>query len=292
MRRSSYTRRTRGRRRRPLRYKRRVIRRRPVRRTQMSRRKLLNITSTKKCDTMMPFHADAQGTLLQYGVTVAANVGFTGIWCPSARGLQASNAAIGNASNQRTQMNCFIRGLKENIFLTTNDGSCWTWRRIVFAMKGLPDVVKAQTGNVWNPGLYTTGNGYVRSCLNWRGTGPEGVINALLFRGAANVDWDSALKAAIDTNYVTLLYDKTTIIQSGNASGHRTSRKLWHPINKRLQYGDDENGATDTALTSYSTLSKAGIGDIIVMDYIDAVSSVAGATLYFDPSATWYWHER
>jgi len=116
--------------------------------------------------------------------------------------------------------------------------------------------------------------------------------DAIIFRGAKGLDWTDPIVAPVDNARVSLKFDKTWTLRSGNQSGTVKEMTLWHPMNKNLMYGDDESG--DQEATSYvSVASKIGMGDYYIMDII---SQGAGGTssdlLQMVPNTTLYWHER
>lgn len=211
-------------------------------------------------------------------------------WAASAR---ASTTGISNQPNPhdeatRTATTVFVRGLKERIEITTNNGLPWQWRRIVFAQKGMwNDITQTSTFQLSS----LTSSGYRRLVNEAWGTSRSFLTN-YLFRGVVGNDWNDEINAPIDTRRVTVLYDKTRAISSGNERGVMRTYKLWHGINKNLVYDDDENGGAEDS-SAFSVSSKAGIGDIYVIDiFRPRGGSVPGDQLAFGPSATLYWHER
>nr|WIW72166.1 MAG: capsid protein [Genomoviridae sp.] len=121
-----------------------VRRRTTSRRTSgMSRKRLLNITSRKKQDTMLVSTNTVAGTpvggttftnqpaLLQGGNT------YVFPWICTARDntVGADPGSVFQSSD-RTASTCYMRGLKERIQIQTNSGVPWQWRRICFTIKG------------------------------------------------------------------------------------------------------------------------------------------------------------
>jgi len=114
----------------------------------------------------------------------------------------------------------------------------------------------------------------------------------ILFKGRANVDWNDTILAPVDTTRVSVMYDKTFTLKSGNAYGALLERKLWHPMNKNIVYDDDENGSTE-ASSYYSTASKAGMGDVFVIDqFYPGAGASSTDLLQFSTNSTLYWHEK
>lgn len=231
-----------------------------------------------------------------YGPTEAVLQGgssesYTFVWSPSARVNQSTSGNNAGPEDMatRTRSTCFIRGLKENAEVQVTNGLPWQWRRIVIAGKGIAQTLDPG-GNQYISNL--TSNGYVRTVNEVvPGLNKIGLYNGL-FQGFAGTDWDDDLVAKTDNARSTVLYDRVRTISSGNEQGTIRKYKFWHPINKNLVYDDDEQGG-DTAESRFSTLSRAGCGDIIVIDIIKprgGSSTTDRMTLRFN--STWYWHEK
>lgn len=213
-------------------------------------------------------------------------------WIATARAAD-SGSGTGQVNkfmeSTRTSSTCYIRGLKEIINIQTSSSVPWQWRRIVFTMKGLVQLFSTSGQNFYYYNL--TSNGYRRTVNELTGT-PLVTFANFLFKGAQTVDWDDPMIAAIDTRRVTLKYDRLRTIQSGNATGVIKQFKMWHPCNKNIVYDDDENGGFENT-TGTSVVSKAGMGDLIVVDLFKPLGgSSATDTLSFRPNATLYWHEK
>jgi len=201
---------------------------------------------------------------------------------------------------QRTATTCFMRGLSENIRVQTSSGLPWFHRRICFTVKGVsPFVIRANADtspppNPATPYLDTTA-GMQRLWLNMTINNMQNTINereSVLFMGANGVDWNDILTAKVDTRRVSLKFDKTWTLRSGNANGTVYERKLWHPMNHNLVYGDDQSGVGE--VTDYlSTDSKAGMGDYYVYDIITPGQGGSAADLaLLQSTSTLYWHEK
>lgn len=288
--RRSYARRTSRRRvtRRPRRSARRTVRRPIGRRSIMRRtstRRILNIASTKKQDNMISFVTNAAGVptsgVGRYGLA-GDQVGQF-VWCATARDRIGTGDAT--ATSLRNSDVCYMRGLKEKILISTTGGSAWRWRRICFTAKGLVP----PSGTV--DSLEVSPNGWVRLMANqWTSALGNG-FNSLIFKGTAGLDWTDVFTAKVDTSRVTIKFDKTFVVSSGNANGIVRNFNLWHPMNQNLVYDNDENGESEINSTR-STSSKAGMGDYYVIDYFVSVDASASQLLYISPQATLYWHEK
>jgi len=200
-------------------------------------------------------------------------------WCCTARDMTNTSEMT-----DRNTQTVYMRGLKERIEIQTNSGVPWQWRRICFTRKA----GQLTSSTTFAPFLFTS-NGYVRVVNELPATQP---FVGDLFDGKQLVDWNDYFAAKVNTNLVTLKYDKTISIQSGNASGVLRSYSRWHSMNSNLTYADEEAGA-DEATLPYSTLGRKGMGDYYI---VDIFQSGGGATtndiLSFNPQATLYWHEK
>lgn len=270
------------------------------RRGGMSQKRVLNLTSRKKRDTMQYYTNNTVDTPNPGGEVYTAAptvvVGGSGraqcfIFCPTAREFSSSLAglpAIISDVASRTATTCYMRGLSERIELQVSDGLPWQWRRICFTAKGF------QTQLTTGPGfsLYSeTSAGYVRLMNQIDGTNQTAMEN-LLFRGQAGVDWLDPISAPTDNSRLTIKYDKTITIASGNEDGVIRKYNRWMPMNHNLVYDDDETGGSEAA-SHFSVVGKAGMGDYYIVDYFrPRVGSSSENRLLFAPQATLYWHEK
>lgn len=258
------------------------------------------MTSRKKQDNMAAYTNVTPGSTngnTNYGLGGAVLEGTTLYimpFCATARpGTNASNIQGSPLDNaMRTSTTCFMRGLKENVEIVTNNGRAWQWRRICISLKG--ENITGLVGTGYRLDTLTS-NGNVRVLNSWGNSLTDqrfATLADLLFKGASLVDWIDPFTAPVDTRRVTLHYDKTRILQSGNEQGILRKVKMWHPMNKNIVYGDDENG-DDEVTNRYSVDTKQGMGDYFVIDIIKA--GLGGTTtdrMAFTPQATLYWHEK
>lgn len=220
---------------------------------------------------------------------ILASVGASFIWCATARD-RLSSSGDPNASSVREHDAIYARGLKENLFLTSNTQDCWRWRRICFTSKAEQFRGTGTIGT--DPVALETSNGWTRLLRNNAGTPFNNTVATLLFKGSVGIDWFTGFTAKVDTTRVTLMYDKTRILRSGNAAGVAIRSKHWYPMNKNLTYSNDETGEGES-VSNFSTQNNIGMGDYYVVDFFECVTSVsASAQLNFQTEATLYWHER
>jgi hypothetical protein len=282
-----------------------VRKRRYVRRSapKMSRKRVLNIAAEKKRDKMMNYtnvtasQQTGGGTFLSTPsiITGGSSTPFVSVFCSTGRDNQtASTGRVGNKFDvsTRTSSLCYMVGLKEAIEIQVADGMPWQWRRICFTYKGGPTI------NGYLPtsssSFYTSLNttfGYTR-VVNGLALAEQSTFFALLFQGVRSTDWTDPLTAKVDTERVSLKYDKTCTIASGNEQGTIRRYNRWHPMRHNLMYDDDESGGT-TSASGYSVQSKVGMGDYWVIDIIKPrVGSTVSNQLLFNTESTLYWHEK
>lgn len=263
----------------------------------MTKKRILNVTSRKKRDTMLTWSnitAASQTGSTTYTTSPAVITGGTSlhplvIWSPTARDLTRNSGAAGVADvAARTATTCYMRGLKESVEVQVVNGVPWQWRRIVFTAKALyKDIMSTTSFSLFNE----TSNGMMRT-FNQPTAQNRLNLESILFRGNVNVDWIDQIIAPIDTTRVTLMYDKTRTIASGNDDGVIRKYTFWHGMNKNLVYDDDENGDSMTS-TNWSVTSKPGMGDVFVVDIFRSRSGTSAADqIAISSTATLYWHEK
>jgi len=237
---------------------------------------------------------DAGATFLNSAATLKGGRTYIMPWIPTARDM--SNAVDDPNSvtqrSARTSTVCYMRGLKERIQIQTNNGMSWQWRRICFTYRG-NGVYSGSVGDPTRQIVRETSAGFARVVVDWGNSTP--VVNPLishLFRGTQDRDWRSYFTAPTDNTRVTVQYDKTRILTSGNANGIMRNYNNWFPMNKNLVYDDEEDGLEEDSV-NLSSSGKAGMGDYYVVDIISAgTGSTASDLMSFDPEATLYWHEK
>lgn len=265
----------------------------------MSKKRLLNTTSRKKRNGMLSWSNSTPAAASRTVAQGAAYVNSTGaffVFSPTMQTLDAQSTVQNPAS--RTATTCYMRGLSEHIRIQTSSGVPWFHRRICFTQKGPNPFTASSTTDTptqtYNPYLDTS-SGIERL---WFNIGINNMSNSqqnmwgLLFKGQVGKDWDDLITAPVDNSRLSIKFDKTWTLQSGNTNGVVRERKLWHPMNKNLVYDDDENGDIEQS-SYYSVDSKAGMGDYYVIDFIQPGT---GATqtdlLQISANSTLYWHEK
>lgn len=279
---------------------------RKARLSRRTRKAVLDTTSFKKRDTMIPVtNLTAAGPSNTYTNSPAiilsnqssdtsVNHPTVLLWAATARDLTDSNsvANVRQAVSQRTATSCYMRGLGEAIEIQTNSGCPWQWRRICFTYKGaLPGATAGTQFGVVRES--NTGFGRVlNSVPGNRNAGQTYDLFYLIFRGQNASDWMDPMTAPTDPTRITVKYDKTVSVQAPNEDGCIRKYKRFHPMNTSLVYDDDESGQ-NMATTYYSTQGKAGMGDYYVVDLIRSrFAATASDQMLFGATATLYWHEK
>ena len=270
----------------------------------MSKKRILNITSLKKRDKMLSYTnstSTSQSGSATYAQAPAIVTGGTSIpamfiWSSTARDnvKQLPNPQPGTKfdASTRTASSCYMVGLKERLEIQVADGLPWQWRRICFTFKGGPTAAGflpvASTG--FSPDLETS-VGYVR-LLNQLPPANRATFYSLLFQGVEATDWNDPLTAKLDTQRITVKYDKVCSIASGNEEGLIRQYSRYHPMGHNLEYDDDESGGSMTT-SKYSVSGKVGMGDYWVVDFFrPRVGSTSSNQLLFNAESTLYWHEK
>ncbi|AGU67654.1 capsid protein [Black robin associated gemykibivirus 1] len=272
--------------------------RRSTRKRGMSTRTLLNKTSQKKRDNMLSFSnttaEDPFSTDYTIGPAVMRRpVGadlpaeFIYVWNATGRPHELSTGFRGSKidTSLRTNTTIFAVGLKERIKLETNNSAPWRWRRICFTSKN--DYGEADPDE--SDYFRRTSNGMVR-LLRAQSQAEE--INDDVFDGQRNVDWLSAITAPINRRHVSVHYDRTRTIQSGNQSGVTRTYRQWHPMRKNVVYADEQagEGMVDSGV---SVTGKVGMGNYYVMDIFTKHGlNDDQSTLSYEPESTFFWHEK
>lgn len=267
----------------------------------MTAKRILNVCSRKKRDTMLTWSntssAGAQQTPYQNGAFVKGDTGGMFLWTATARDLTTGpNQSTITLESARTATTCYMRGLSEHLRIQTSSGVPWFHRRICFTSKGPNPFLSTYAGDTGAPQPFLeNSNGMVRLMLNNNINNTPNYINqvqAVVFKGAQGVDWSDTITAPVDTRRISVKFDKTWTMQSGNTNGIVRERKLWHGMNKNLVYDDDEAGTSETS-AYYSVESKPGMGDYYVLDYIVAGTGASAADLLrIESTSTLYWHEK
>lgn len=265
-----------------------------------TQKRILNVTSTKKRNTMLSWSnttSSGASQPVQIG-SAFVNAPITGIFvfCPTAQ--QFNTDSLGRNQASRSATTCYMVGFSEHLRIQTSSGLPWFHRRICFTIRGPtffsnPSTTDTPTQST-NP-YVSTSNGYERLWLNEYVNAQSATISgqyALLFRGNQGQDWSDVLTAYVDTTRVNVKFDKTYKILSGNGNGVVQERKLYHKMNHNLVYDDDESGSGEST-NVYSVDSKQGMGDYYIVDiFTPGIGGTSSDLLSINSTATLYWHEK
>lgn len=259
----------------------------------------MNVSAEKKRDVMPAWTnivSGSPGTEGLGGATLTGTGNFSIVWSPTLRGSTFASGLRGSKFYEqlRTSVTTYAVGVKETIRIGTNGPIGWHWRRICFTMKGEDLYTGDRDAFDLSSSLVAriTSDGMKRAVLF---SEPALQTRNIIFKGNQNVDWTDVITAPLDTNRITPVYDRTTHIKSGNQSGKTRIVRLWHPMGKNIVYNEDQNGQ-DTPESFYSVTGRAGMGDYYICDFFKSDfilgEEATNSSLYFEPAATYYWHER
>lgn len=255
--------------------KKRSYRKKTARR--ITNKRIANIASTKKSDTMVgAFGSD--GTWNKTAITtIAADGAYHSIgWCPTARYRSADE-------NQRNRATVYLKGIAENILLTTNTDVPWVWRRIVFRTT---DIYSQFASLDTNDATLKT---YYRN-MNVDQTQNVVVVDDLL-TGYNGTDWVDPLNGKVNTQKYTVLEDKVTMITTASTRGVFKKIKKYYGINKNFTYDDEENGGGENS-SPWGVMDTTRGNNVYIFDMIRSASAVAGSNVTLRVQSTLYWHEK
>lgn len=268
----------------------RIIRRRTVRRRPTTRRRILNVATQKKQDNRLTFsNADTPAVApSQKNLNMTGNNTYIIPYVASFQDIEA-NSTVYPINSYRSRSDVFLRGYKEKLSLLSNSPAQWVLRRCVFHFKGTR--ITSQTSSTSPLWFKDTTAGFTRSCTQANGTALGSQLTTTMFRGMASRDWNDYFTAPLDTNTITVKYDKTFNFTSGNSSPFERNLKFWHGVNKNFYYRDDEAGASEVT-SGLSQEGNKGCGDLYIVDFWRCSTGTADNALSVNLEGTLYWHER
>ncbi|AWX63613.1 capsid protein [Gila monster-associated gemycircularvirus] len=259
------------------------------RRRKMTSRRVRDIASRKKYDTI--FGATSNDVQSTGQANIFAGTNYF-MWCPTWRQRRTASTDEHVRANQEV----FMRGIKDRIMVSATFSLIhrrvcfWSHRRIDDARPFVfdnPDVIDAPS--------------YQRRNLVALYPNLDEEIFEYLFKGTVGFDYseDSRWDTPLDNKRVKVVYDKQYTITPNYAApdgaqfGKTLTRKLWHPINRKVLYDDDEEGA-DVNGSGWSAQTPESLGNYYVLDifstgqYIEGSNDQVGTYM---PESTTYWHE-
>jgi len=259
------------------------------RRRKMTTRRVRDIASRKKYDTIFGATQNSVQSLGRVNLVSGTNYF---MWCPTWRQRRTASTDEHVRANQEV----FMRGIKDRIMVSATFSLIhrrvcfWSHRRIddarPFVMEN-PDVIDAPP--------------YQRRNLVALYPNLDEEIFEYLFKGTVGFDYseNSRWDTPLDNKRVKVVYDKQYTITPNYAApdgaqfGKTITRKLWHPINRKVLYDDDEEGA-DVNGSGWSAQTPESLGNYYVFDIFSTGQAVEGSTDQvgsFMPESTTYWHE-
>lgn len=267
-----------------------------------SRKRILNVATTKKKDTMIASRGTMLDTGRSLGITTVVpdsngvNVPIPYLFVASGREpINAGSPGFPADTPTRTRSDVFMRMLAENIKIETGSSHPWNWRRIVFTSKDIGLVTAP--GDVLVEPFWLNASGYTRYTGALFGDSTSNAIQANIinnvFTGRYLTYWSDMMTAKTDSRRVTVWHDKVISIRSGNDQGVSRVYKKVHVFNKNFLYNDAESGGVIDG-EPWSTSAKPGMGNIFVLDIFKPHDAASGAEqgLTFNPTGTLYWHEK
>nr|UEJ84697.1 capsid protein [Genomoviridae sp.] len=255
----------------------------------MTSRRVRDIASRKKYDTI--FGATENNVQATGQANIFAGTNYF-MWCPTWRQRRTASTDEHVRANQEV----FMRGIKDRIMVSATFSLIhrrvcfWSHRRIDDARPFVfdnPDVIDAPS--------------YQRRNLVALYPNLDEEIFEYLFKGTVGFDYseNSRWDTPLDNKRVKVVYDKQYTITPNYAApdgaqfGKTLTRKLWHPINRKVLYDDDEEGA-DVNGSGWSAQTPESLGNYYVLDifstgqYIEGSNDQVGTYM---PESTTYWHE-
>ena len=224
---------------------------------------------------------------------LTVGTGYRSMFCPTAR--------IRHDEAERTKRNStsvFMKGYRDNINFSIQGGGSWTWRRIVFTMKGdrfrrLYDPEDPTTTYGGFDTVGTTGPAIPRRLLSPMSDAVANAVEDYIFQGVRDVDWYTPTTAKIDRTHITVLSQEKRSFNPANDTGKVLNWKRWYRFDKNFVYEDYEDN-DDVNGGAYSTTARAGMGDVYIWDYVtlDNPSPTGDASFRTTIQGTLYWHER
>lgn len=260
----------------PRSYRKRYTKRRPT----ISNKRILNVSTTKKSDTLL---GSVQPTTpLTYapvgGITIPGDLSNFSLymWCPTWR----QNFA-GGAFNRRGKTKTYFRGIKENVELLIPSACPLQWRRLVVT----------SPLNVVNTVSYDTADLSTMGRTQTPQFSSYFAFMEVIMQGTFGVDYNNHFTAKVDTKRATVIYDKTRTVSPKTTKGALQKYSFWHPINKNITYDDEEQGGSITS--SGWAVQSPGNDNIYILDLF-AGYNVAATTerANWSVASTVYWHER
>lgn len=256
--------------------------RRPV----VTRRRILNVSTRKKSDTMLTGTGlPGSGIPLRQSTLAGGQPTAYFLSC-----MTYMTRVSGAEDHTRRSNEIYFKGWSDNYHLYVGGGAGWTWRRIVFSSNERIEEAALPAATLY---------GYMRG-LN-KGDVPDNPTPdewlEQLFVGSRTLDWNDVMTAAIDRQRTTVHSDTLRRINPGNDSGKDVASRVWTPCNMSLRYDDDEYAGDvkpPEAIQSSPWVTRKGgsVGNVYVVDFFDTMAVDPTESLTLRIESKRYWHER
>jgi hypothetical protein len=253
----------------------------------ISKRAILNATSVKKRDKMTLGIVSSNGTVTAKAnqeVAVGAN---SGTYFVSAASYKERVNNANEASRNLRQV--YLRGISERVrWETNNTGNPLIVRRMVVSGVARIDLAGGVTDVTTQPThVVINGNHFIGL-----GSGPMSInVPEVLFAGTYGQDWTDDMSARLDPRRWKIHSDKVMVVKSGNASEAIMQRRFYDPINKTIQYDDEERG-TDVATSGWAAYSTMGHQQNVYIIYFVYNPGTTNMLPTLSLERTLYWHEK
>lgn len=239
-----------------------------------SKKRILNIASTKKRDNMPLF--DADNPTLNYFAMSRGTSSY--LFCPTYRDKELEAAT----ESDRNRSTVYMKGYAETVHLGPSTGNSWKWRRIVFETKNSHPALSDVSAE--------TSSGYKRLWKN-QTEAQRNTLAGTLFEGTPTTDQSTYFTAKADRTRARIISDQTHILRNGNDVAYEKDYRKYYSFERNLVYDDDENGATETT-SGWAADSRSGMGDVFIWDIFIDIGAPEGAALTVRSHSTLYWHEK
>lgn len=206
-------------------------------------------------------------------------------WCQAISYRERQSVMTAPARNLR---DIYLKGFAETLRVDTNSPNPVMVRRLVVSSPVRIDLTGGVTSTDTQP-THVVDNGTHFIGL---GTGTKNIdLYETLFEGSSTRDWQDVFIAKIDNRRWRVHADKVFQVRSGNTGDAFRQMKFWNPINKKVQYDDEERG-NDIFGSGWTTTSTMGHQQNVYCIYIWYNQMATAIQPQITQQRTMYWHER
>lgn len=256
-------------------------------RRRVTPRKVRNIASKKKQDTLLGSTSTDPNDYSNVIALTAGNNYF--IYSPTYRGRDdnVNNHTRGAAS-------CYYRGVRDRVMVASSFQL--VHRRVCFWSHD--QISAASPIDVSGDGINID---YTRRNMNQITPTTDTALFRQLFKGTVGIDFteDSRWDSPIANNRVKVVFDRQYSVNpnynvaEGNAFGKITTKKLWHPMNRTVMYDDWEHGR-EIDEASWGNAHPDSMGNFYILDMFSTGQDTPDDNTQvgsWSTETTVYWHE-